>query len=141
VAVLKAQAELGLPVSPGAAEAYEAVLDRIDPDSIRISLDNEALCGLQGTTSFRWAGLEEGLQDRQADLLLANILADVLCQHAARLCAALRPGGWLVLSGILAREVQAVHAAFSPHVAARTGSPPPSDSRSDGDWADLRYRF
>jgi len=35
IAVLKAQHELGLAVSPGAIEAYESVIDRVDLESIR----------------------------------------------------------------------------------------------------------
>ncbi len=113
----------------------------IDPESVRISLDNEHLCGLEGAITFRWADLVEGLAGRQADLLMANILGNVLCAHAALLCGAVRPGGWLVLSGILAREIPEVHASFAPLVAARTGATPQPDSRTDGDWADLVYRF
>ncbi|MGC9450600.1 MAG: 50S ribosomal protein L11 methyltransferase [Oceanipulchritudo sp.] len=112
-----------------------------DPDSIRISLDNEKLCGLEGTIEFRWADLQEGLTNRSGDLLLVNILANILCDHAQLLCRSVRPGGRLVLSGILAREVEDVHAVFAPVVAAMTGPTPHMDSRTDGDWADLLYRF
>jgi ribosomal protein L11 methyltransferase len=112
-----------------------------DPDSVRISLDNEALCGIADSIDFRWADLNEGLHQREGDLLLVNILANVLCEHAGLLCDAVRPGGWLVLSGILSREVEAVHAAFAPRVKDRTGSLPEMDSRIDGDWSDLCYRF
>lgn len=110
-----------------------------DPDSVRISLDNEKLCDLEGSIEFRWADLKEGLADTTADLLLVNILANILCDHAELLCRSAKPGGWLVLSGILAREVKDVHAVFAPLVAARTGSKPDMDSRVEGDWADLCY--
>lgn len=112
-----------------------------DPDSVRISLDNEKLCELEGRIEFRWADLTEGLADQSGDLLLVNILANILCDHAELLCRAVRPQGWLVLSGILAREVEAVHAVFAPQVAAVTDAVPPMDARTDGDWADLCYRF
>lgn len=110
-----------------------------DPDSVRISLDNEKLCDLEGSIEFRWADLKEGLADTTADLLLVNILANILCDHAELLCRSAKPGGWLVLSGILAREVKDVHAVFAPLAAARTGSKPDMDSRVEGDWADLCY--
>ena len=113
----------------------------LDPDSVSISLDNERLCDLEGTIEFRWADLVEGLNGRSADLLLVNILANVLCDHAALLVASVRPGGWLVLSGILAREVEQVHAVFAEVIAARTGQCPAMDSRTDGDWADLLYQL
>ena len=112
-----------------------------DPDSVRISLDNEKLCDLAGQITFRWADLNEGLKGESADLLLVNILANILCDHAELLCQSVRRGGWLVLSGILAREVEDVHAVFAPIVEGITGTAPPMDSRTDGDWADLRYAF
>jgi ribosomal protein L11 methyltransferase len=112
-----------------------------DPDSVRISLDNEKLCDLEGTIEFRWADLVEGLKEETGDLLLVNILANILCEHAELLCRSVRPGGWLVLSGILAREVEEVHAVFAPVMASVTGTIPVMDSRTEGDWADLSYRF
>jgi len=113
----------------------------LDPDSVKISLDNEKLCELEGSIEFRWADLNDGLRDQTGDLLLANILGNILCEHAELLCGAVRPGGWLVLSGILAREYEQVHAVFAPVVEAITGLTPPMDARTDGEWADLLYRF
>ena len=112
-----------------------------DPDSVRISLDNEKLCDLEGRIEFKWADLKEGLAGQTGDLLLVNILANILCDHAELLCRSVRPGGWLVLSGILAREVEEVHAVFAPMVASTTGTAPEMDARIEGEWADLCYRF
>lgn len=113
-----------------------------DPDAVAISIDNARLCAIpDGAISFQWQGLDEALPSASADLLMANILANVLCDHRELLCAAMRPGGRLILSGILAREVEQVHAAFAPVVARHTGATPPFDSRSDGDWADLCYSW
>jgi ribosomal protein L11 methyltransferase len=112
-----------------------------DPDSVRISFENEILCDLKGTIQFECADLNQGLIGQSADLLLANILANVLCDHAELLCQSVRPGGWLVLSGILAKEVEAVHAVFVPVIAGITGTRPDMDARIDGEWADLCYRF
>ncbi|HEY3487398.1 MAG TPA: 50S ribosomal protein L11 methyltransferase, partial [Gammaproteobacteria bacterium] len=50
----------------------------------------------------------------QADVLLANILSNTIIQLAAVLTALLKPGGSLVLSGILATQAAAVRAAFIP---------------------------
>ncbi len=113
----------------------------LDPDSVRISLDNAELCDLGGRIDFRWSDLTEGLEGEGADLLLVNILANILCEHAELLCRSVNPGGWLVLSGILAREVREVHAVFAPLVSSRTGRLPEMDARLDGDWADLLYAF
>ena len=49
-----------------------------------------------------------------ADLLLANILANPLIELAPRLAARVRPGGRIVLSGILADQTEAVRAAYAP---------------------------
>lgn len=112
-----------------------------DPDSVRISIENAELCDEQGRIDFKWMDLVQGLEDRKADLLLVNILANVLCAHAEVLCRAVNNGGKLVLSGILAREIPEVHTVFSPIVERITGQVPALDSRTDGDWADLLYSF
>lgn len=112
-----------------------------DPDAVSISGDNAKLCELADVIEWRWADLNEGLCSRQADLLMANILAPILVSHRELLCAAMRPTGRLILSGILAAEVRGVHDAFAATIAAITGSEPPFDSRVDGDWADLLYTF
>ena len=49
-----------------------------------------------------------------ADLLLANILANPLIGLAEQLAGRVRPGGDLVLSGILAEQAEAVAAAYRP---------------------------
>ena len=113
----------------------------LDPDSVKISLDNEKLCGIEGSIDFKWADLKEGLTDTSGDLLLVNILANILCDHAELLCRSVRPGGRLVLSGILAKEVDDVHAVFAQTVINRTGKRPEMDARIEGDWADLLYLF
>jgi ribosomal protein L11 methyltransferase len=50
-----------------------------------------------------------------ADVLLANILAGTLIELAPRLTSLVRPGGQLVLAGILDGQAQEVRAAFAPH--------------------------
>lgn len=47
-----------------------------------------------------------------ADLVLANILAGTLTELAERIAASVRPGGWLVLSGLLASQSPAVRDAY-----------------------------
>ena len=50
--------------------------------------------------------------DRQFDVVLANILAGTLIDNAERIGSAVRVGGRLALSGILANQVADVRAAF-----------------------------
>jgi hypothetical protein len=45
-------------------------------------------------------------------VVVANILAGTLIELAPRIVAAVRPGGRLALSGLLADQVQAVAAAY-----------------------------
>jgi len=56
--------------------------------------------------------LPQDLPKQQTDLLLANILANPLIELAEDLAALVRPGGDLVLSGILADQTDAVTAAY-----------------------------
>ena len=50
-----------------------------------------------------------------ADVVLANILAGPLVQLAPRLTALVRPGGWLILSGLLTNQAAEVEAAYAAH--------------------------
>jgi ribosomal protein L11 methyltransferase len=53
----------------------------------------------------------------QADYIVANILANPLCELAPHLAALVRPGGALVLSGILAHQRPQIDTAYTPYVA------------------------
>jgi ribosomal protein L11 methyltransferase len=104
-----------------------------DPEAVRVSRENAARNRLARRTSFRVADLRGGLAGRKAELVLANIQADVLCRHRRELAASVAPGGSLVLSGILAAEAAQVRSAFA---AAARGWP--ADTRVLGTWCDLR---
>jgi ribosomal protein L11 methyltransferase len=84
-----------------------------DPEAVRVSGENAALNELAGRVKFFAGDLVGGLKGRSADILLANIQADVLMRFARELTDAVAPGGELVLSGILARELDQVRAAFA----------------------------
>jgi ribosomal protein L11 methyltransferase len=122
-----------------------------DPEAVTVSLENLAANRLAaGAVTFAQAGLEEALRNgptppKPADLLLANIQADVLNLHADDLAAAVAPGGTLALSGILAAEVNDVRAGFEPVLDKLWGFDVPDDltdfgdSRILGDWCDLVF--
>ncbi len=103
-----------------------------DPEAIRVSEANAVLNGLGGRVRFGVADVAVGLAGGAADLVLANIQADVLMRHARELTGAVAPGGALVLSGILANENAAVRAAFASVVPPWT-----AESRTMGEWSDL----
>jgi len=58
--------------------------------------------------------LPEDEPDTRADVMLANILAQPLIGLASHLAALTRPGGDLVLSGILSNQAREVMAAYEP---------------------------
>ncbi len=104
-----------------------------DPEAVRVSGENAALNGLAGRVDFFAADLIGGLAGRQAELVLANIQADVLMRFARELVGAVAPGGELVLSGILAVELEQVRAVFSATTPGWLIA-----SRTLGEWSDLR---
>jgi len=105
----------------------------LDPEAVRVSGENAALNGLADRVMFFTGDLISGLAARQADLVLANIQADVLMRFAPELVAAVAPGGELVLSGILAVELEQVRAVF-----AKAAPGWVIESRTLGEWSDLK---
>jgi len=103
-----------------------------DAEAVQVSGENAELNGLAGRVNFFTGDLVTGLAGRQAELVLANIQADVLMRFARELLGAVAPEGVLVLSGILAGELAQVREAFQ---AAAPGWE--SDSRVMGEWSDL----
>lgn len=83
-----------------------------DPEAVRVSGENAVANGLLGRVVFELGDLQTGFRARQADLVLANIQADVLMRFHDSLLQAVAPQGWLVLSGILAHELDSVRACF-----------------------------
>jgi ribosomal protein L11 methyltransferase len=104
-----------------------------DPEAVRVSEENAALNGLATRVKFYVGDLITGFESGPADVVLANILANVLIQYARELIAAVAPGGTLILSGILAVEVEQVKAAFA---AVAPGWP--LESRTMGEWSDVQ---
>ena len=105
-----------------------------DPEAIRVSEENAAFNGLTGRVHFQVGDLISGLagEEGRADVLLANIQADVLMRFASALVAAVAPGGTLVLSGILAGENAQVRTTFE-ELAPRWSV----NARVMGEWSDV----
>ncbi len=94
LAVLKAQAELGLTVSPGAIEAYEKVIDEIDPESIRrreqvtrhdVKARIEEFCALAGFEEIHRGMTSRDLTENVEQLQVARALEVVRCKTTAAL--------------------------------------------------------
>lgn len=112
-----------------------------DPEAVRVAAENRGFNDLaESAAAFEENGIEEALAGRQTDCILANIQADVLKIYVESLIDAIKPGGMLALSGILAEEVDSVRTTFDPLVRAKWGVDPAADSRVDGIWCDLCYK-
>jgi ribosomal protein L11 methyltransferase len=92
----------------GAASAHGVDLD---PQALVASEDNAR--GNDVSERLTIAGIEAPLAAAY-DLVLANILARPLIELAAKLAAVTRPGGRIVLAGLLERQADEVRAAYSP---------------------------
>lgn len=103
-----------------------------DPLAVDVSRTNCDLNGLTGRVDFYVGDLETGLIGRQAELVLANIQADVLMRFARELVASVAGGGALVLSGILASELAQVRDVF-----AALASGWQVHTHVMGEWSDL----
>ena len=107
-----------------------------DPEAVRVSEENAALNGLSGAVEFFTGDLVSGLAGgRQAEIVLANIQADVLMRFVVELTGAVAPGGALVLSGILAIELEKVRDVFAAAVSTWS-----VESRVMGEWSDVSLR-
>ena len=104
-----------------------------DPEAVRVSEENAVLNDLAGAVRFFTADLVTGLPiGTQAEVVLANIQADVLMRFVPELVGAVAPGGLLVLSGILAHENEKVREAFAPATRGWT-----IEHREMGEWSDV----
>jgi ribosomal protein L11 methyltransferase len=104
-----------------------------DAEAVRVSEENAAMNELAGAVDFFTGDLISGLSGgRQAEVVLANIQADVLMRFVNELIGAVAPGGTLVLSGILAIELNKVRAVFEQAVPTWKIA-----SRVMGEWSDI----
>jgi len=109
----------------------------IDPQAVFCAAENLALNGLPASgapdapVQLAVGGLESINPELAFDCIVANILAQPLIDMAPYLLKHLKPGGALILSGILVTQAQAVADAY-----VRQGMPAPA--RVDqGEWSGL----
>jgi ribosomal protein L11 methyltransferase len=84
-----------------------------DPQALLASSDNAARNGVSDNIQVL---LPEQFKPVSADVVLANILAGPLIDLAPVLLASLRPGGFMVLSGILEEQAQDVIETYQAHL-------------------------
>lgn len=92
--------------------AASAVAYDIDPQAIQASEENARVNGVGDRLTTVAPHL--AVTPFPADLVLANILARPLIDLAPLLASSIRPGGWIVLAGLLDRQADEVRAAYAP---------------------------
>ncbi|MBR2426332.1 MAG: 50S ribosomal protein L11 methyltransferase [Lentisphaeria bacterium] len=85
----------------------------IDPDTIPVAKENAERNGIAPSDiEFAVSALDDYQSDMQYDIVAANILSSALIAGREKLLSLTKPGGYLVLAGILATEYDRVKAAF-----------------------------
>ena len=102
-------------------QALKATQDNAEANGVAASIETLRPDALIGHTPIP-----------KVDVVLANILAQPLIELAPRLIDLVKPGGQLVLSGILTTQTAAVKAAY----ASLDGQP---QETADGDWVCLAF--
>jgi ribosomal protein L11 methyltransferase len=85
-----------------------------DPVALRVARENARQNEIK-RIRFERSDVLRWQAPRQWDLVLANIYGPVLIQAAANITAAVKPGGTLILSGILRTQWADVRDAFAEH--------------------------
>ena len=105
-----------LAVAAAKALKRRIVAGDIDREAVRVARENARLNGVGGLIAFyAGAGVCQATarRPRQFDVVTANILARPLMRLAPSLARVLAPGGVLILSGLLARDVPGVLTAYA----------------------------
>ena len=80
--------------------AHDCLGIDIDEDAVRIAADNIERNGLSSRIEVRVGDLMEGV-DYDADIIVANLMADLVIRLTPAAAAELKPGGIFISSGIL----------------------------------------
>jgi ribosomal protein L11 methyltransferase len=81
----------------------------IDPQALQATRENALRNQINARLSVMFP---QDLDAGAVDVVLANILANPLIEHAAALAGLVKQGGYLVLTGILAEQAGAVMTAY-----------------------------
>ncbi|HLS42699.1 MAG TPA: 50S ribosomal protein L11 methyltransferase [Paenalcaligenes sp.] len=94
---------------------------KLGAQSVRaVDIDEQAVIATQYNAGMNrtviQASLPDALEDGQFDVVVANILSGPLKVMASMLSGRVKPGGWLVLSGILEWQTQEMIDAYAPWI-------------------------
>ena len=91
--------------------ADEALGIDIDTDAVRVANENIEKTGLADRITAQYGDLTEGV-DYKADILVANLMADLVMRLSPAAAGHLERGGWYVTSGILDIKEETVSRAI-----------------------------
>ena len=83
-----------------------------DPASIKVARNNARANQVEGAIQFHVADVGKIPGRRGYDLVCANLMADLLIAERRRIVAQVKPGGTLVLAGILVAQFPGVRRAY-----------------------------
>lgn len=86
---------------------------------------------------FQVGSVEHKLEGCHADLIFANIETPILCRFNEQLIDAVKVGGWLVMSGILTKELDIVKDCFKQYLISKWKDYS-MESSALGEWASLK---
>ncbi len=100
-------------LSLAAAKLGAATVDAfdIDPQALLATTDNAAANAVHTRVHVH---AQHATLPADVDVLLANILSGPLCELAPRFAALTRPGGQVVLAGMMEAQIAEVTAAYAP---------------------------
>jgi ribosomal protein L11 methyltransferase len=104
----------------------------IDPEALQIAAANVERNGVGKIMTV--SGTPVGQVAERFHVVVANLAADPLVSHAPSLSERVSEGGWLVLSGILEDQVEAVMGCFLSQGLA------PVETRAGKEWRTLLFR-
>ena len=107
--------------------ADEALGIDIDTDAVRVAEENIINNGMSDRIHVRYGDLTEGV-DYEADIIVANLMADLVIKLSPAAAGHLRQGGWYVTSGILDVKEEQVSKAI------RDAGFDICDVLNDGEW-------
>jgi ribosomal protein L11 methyltransferase len=104
-----------LAIAASKALKTKSLATDIDPEAVRVTLNNAALNGVKPLIKAQTAAGLHHPSIRHAapfDLIFANILARPLASLAPGLCTILAPGGYLILSGLTYDQKRWISACY-----------------------------
>ena len=106
----------------------------IDPDAVNVARENVAQNGLSEKIEIRQGDLTEGV-DEKADIIVANLMADLVMKLAEPAAKHLNPDGIFISSGILVEKKETVAAAI------RKAGFKITEIVTDGEWCAIKAQI